>query len=256
MRVECESCRELVVARFALEGDAIRATCPACQHVTEGSIEPRDAARGGVNASAPPVQRGREGPLSIDGCAKCGAALKPDAAACSACGLAMSRMAAFRDARDAAVAEPVRAAWIRAEDEWRDDARHDDLFRIAATHHAYAWTASRYRTRGKDAVAVRQLDRLRRAAEATLLAGATARPDKSAAPYRATAGVLIALVVVVAAGLLYAVVIKDRRVRPRPDRMAPVSSGPTGDGPPGSIAPNGTVRPLVPGHPVSSSTIK
>ncbi len=242
MRVECESCGELGEASFALDGDAIHATCPACHQVTTARSGPRPV----VEDAAP-------------GCAKCGAALRPGAAACGACGLAVARMAAYRDARDAAVAEPVRAAWQRADEAWPDDARHDELFQPAARHNAYAWTAARYRGRGKDPVARRQLDRLRRAAEATLLAGASARPDSTTKPYRATAGVLVALLVVVAGGLLYATVIKDRRTgarsHPAPSSEPADPAGPTA-GPPGSRAPDGTIRPLVPGHPVSSSTIK
>jgi hypothetical protein len=151
-------------------------------------------------------------------------------------------MAAFRDARDAAVAEPVRDAWQRATAAWHDDARHDEVFQRAAGHNAYAWAAGRYRTRGKDPIAVRQLDRLRRAAEATLLAGATVRADATSKPYRATAGVLVALVIVVAAGLVYALVARDRQHAMR--AHAPVA------------APGPATAPLVPGHPVSSSTIQ
>lgn len=240
MRVECESCRKLGVAQLAADGGVVRATCSGCGHVTTA-----------VLASAPPEVVNATSDAAL--CPKCGAVRRTDATACATCGLAVARMAAFRDARDATVAEPVRTAWQHATDAWTDDTRHDALFQVAASHNAYAWTAGRYRTR-RDSIADRQLDRLRRAAEATLLAGATARADAASKPYRATAGVLAALVIVVAAGLIYAMVARDRR---HPASAAPpVPSSPaTGSGEPGSLGPNG-VRPLVPGHPVSSSTIK
>src|SRR5215510_3186464 len=40
---------------------------PAAGGQSRSADDPRDATRGGVNAPAPPVQRGRESPLSIDG---------------------------------------------------------------------------------------------------------------------------------------------------------------------------------------------
>jgi hypothetical protein len=148
-------------------------------------------------------------------------------------------------ARDAAVPDPLHHAWAHVLERWDDDARHDELLRLVVTNHCYAWAAGRYRTRDGDVTAQRQLVRLRRAAEVTLLASAAARPDAGPRPYRAATGVLAILVVVIAAGLLYATVI---RARGAVSNVSPRSaSGP---------APIGTVRTLQPGHPVSSSTIK
>jgi hypothetical protein len=183
MRVECESCHELVIAGFALAGEALRATCPACGHAMTVPLAP---------AAAAPV------------CPKCGATRRGDATACPGCGLASSRMANYTEADDGAVPEPVRSAWARAAEAWSDPACHDELLRQVATHRCYAWAAGRYRTRGGDPIAERQLDRLRRAAEATLLAGATVRRDTVAFPYRATVGVLAVLVAAVVVGLVYA----------------------------------------------------
>jgi len=222
VRVECESCRELVAASFAIQGGEVRATCPLCHHAMTALRAPR--------AHAPSLQM----------CPKCGA---PRGAgdACAICGLATARMAAYKDAREAAVPEVVREAWQRANEAWDDPARHDELLRVVAANDSYAWAAGRYRTR-KDDVSQRQLERLRRAAEATLLASASARPDASTQPYRATRGVLIILVVAVVIGLVYAMVIRTRGPASR-DLAAPAR-------------PAGQVQPLVPGHPVSSSTIK
>lgn len=220
MRVECEACHELVEASLAVEGGSVRATCPACHHVTAAAVA----------ASAP---------ADAPACPKCGAALAAEATACPSCGLAAARMAVFSDARDAAVAEPVREAWARAAEAWSEPARHDELFRQVAAHNSYAWAAGRYRTRGRDPIAERQLDRLRRAAEATLLVSATVRPDAAARPYRATIGVLAIMVVAIVVGLAYALVMRDATpATPTAPAAAP------------------QVRPLTPGHPVSPSTIR
>jgi hypothetical protein len=144
-------------------------------------------------------------------------------------------MAAYAEAREAGVPDAVREAWRHVTGAWSDPARHDELLRVVSIHDSYAWAAGRYRTR-RDDVAVRQLERLRRAAEATLFATASARPDASTAPYRATRGVLMVLIVAVVVGLVYAMVMRTRASTP-PARALPVQR-------------------LVPGHPVSPSTIQ
>lgn len=217
MRVECEACRQLVEASFALDGDAVRASCPACCHATRVPLQP---------AHDPGA------PL----CPKCGVPRSEGSAACASCGLASARMAAFGDALDANVPTSVRQAWARADAEWGDAARHDELLRAAAAHSSYAWVAGRYRARGHDTVAARQLERLRRAAEATLFAGATARRAAEARPYRGATGLLAILIAAITVGLVYTSVARRRVARP--------------------IAPAVPVLPLVPGHPVSPSTIR
>jgi hypothetical protein len=111
---------------------------------------------------------------------------------------------------DGSVPDPVKAAWQQAVDGWDDAARHDALFQLAAQHNCYAWVASRYRgilrDRPGDAVAERELARLRKATEAVLMASASLRPDKATTPYRNTIAVLGLLVVVIAMGLVYALV--------------------------------------------------
>ena len=194
------------VASFGVTGDQIRATCAACQHVMIAT------ARAAASPGAP-------APRAEELCPKCGAA-RASAGACASCGLAVSRMAGYADAREASVPDAVRDAWQRATEGWSDPARHDELLRVVALHDSYAWAAGRYRTR-RDDLAVRQLERLRRAAEATLLATATARPDAASAPYRATRGVLMVLIVAVLVGLVYAMVIRSRGA-PAPPRAAPV----------------------------------
>ncbi len=217
MRVECEACHQLVEASFALDGDAVRANCRACCHATRVPLMPA------------PDPGGRP-------CPKCGARQSDGRTSCAACGLASARMAAFGDALNADVPPSVREAWTRAVADWGDAARHDELLRAAAAHNSYAWVAGRYRARRHDTVAARQLDRLRRAAEATLFAGATARRDTVARPYRNATGLLAILIAAIAVGLVYTSVARRRVARP--------------------IAPATPVQPLVPGHPVSPSTIR
>lgn len=215
MRVECEACHELVAASFALDGGAVRASCPACRHAMAVPLAP-------AVAGDAPV------------CPKCGAPRRGDAA-CPSCGLAAANMAAYRDARDAAVPGPAREAWARALEAWGDPARHDEVLQQVAAHRCYAWAAACYRARGRDPIAERQLDRLRRAAEATLLASATARPDAAPRPYRATAGVLAILIVAVLVGLVYATVLHAPAAR---------------------TAPAAPARALTPGPAVDPSTIR
>lgn len=127
-------------------------------------------------------------------------------------------MAAYAAARDAAVPEPLHLAWTHATERWDDPAAHDELLRLVVANNCYAWAAGRYRTHEPDPVAHRQLERLRSAATVTLFASAAARPDAATRPYRSVTGVLAVLIVMIAAGLLYATVIRSgpasSRLRP------------------------------------------
>lgn len=160
-------------------------------------------------------------------CPKCGA-LRRGERACPRCGLAAERMPAYAKAQDAAVPEAVAAAWERVIEAWDDAGRHDALLRLIARHGAYAWAAARYRDAKRaapaspspfrsypdqavDAIADRQLDRMRRAAEATLHAGASAREDRGRSPYRAATAVLAMLIVAIVAGLVFAAAVQGHR---------------------------------------------
>jgi hypothetical protein len=223
VRVECEACRELIVASFAIDGGAVRATCPLCRHVMNVPAAPATPIEAAIEAAieAPAADAADAAPS----CPKCGALRRDEAPACPSCGLPVARMAAYTEARDAAVPGAVREAWTRVTAAWHDAARHDELLHLVATTRSYAWAAGRYRTRGRDPVAQRQLDRLRRAAEATLLAGAAARPEATVKPYRATRRVLALLITTIAAGALYAMVLRDlpspSSIRPIPARLLP-----------------------------------
>jgi ribosomal protein L32 len=185
-------------------------------------------------------------------CPKCGAPRRAERA-CPRCGLSADRMEAFARAREASVPEPVAAAWAQVLEAWDDAARHDALLRLVARHDAYAWAAAKYRDakraapaspapfrsypdRAVDAIADRQLDRMRRAAEATLYAGATAREERGKAPYRAATAILAMLIFAVIAGLIFASVFP--RDRPgggggpySPDEAQPAPPAQTGSAP-------------------------
>jgi hypothetical protein len=111
---------------------------------------------------------------------------------------------------DAGIPDPVVAAWQAAVDAWDDSARHDAVIAQVAQYSCYAWAAARYKERAGDPVADRQLERLRRAATANMLATATARPDKEPTPYRATLIMFVVLVLAAIGGLVYALVLHDR----------------------------------------------
>jgi hypothetical protein len=134
-------------------------------------------------------------------------------------------MEAYERTREAAVPAVLVAAWDRVLEAWDDAERHDALLAVVAQHDAYAWAASRYRDAKRaapaspspfrsypdhavDAVADRQLDRMRRATEATMYASSIAREERARSPYRAARAILAVLVIAVIAGLLFATVLQ------------------------------------------------
>ncbi len=153
--------------------------------------------------------------MALAVCPKCSAAQEPvDLRACKKCGLAADRMEGFAIERDAMVPEVLVAAWDRAVASWEDQKLHDEVMRLVAQNDAYAWAAARYR--GKtDPLGMRQLDRIRKAAELNMMSQATMRKAEAGpSPYRATTALLILLVVVLVAGLIYAMVIRSRTPAP------------------------------------------
>jgi hypothetical protein len=161
-------------------------------------------------------------------------------------------MDAYAQSRDAAVPEPVAVAWDRALEAWDDAERHDALLRLVAQHRAYAWAAAKYRDAKRaapaspspfrsypdhavDAIADRQLERMRRAAEATLYASATARDERGKAPYRAAMAILAMLVFAIVAGLVFAAMLeRNRPAAPTPGQAIPAEVTPA---PPPAPAP-------------------
>lgn len=105
--------------------------------------------------------------------------------------------------------DPVVAAWDQAVAHWDDPAKHDAVIAQVASYSCFAWAAARYKERAGDPIADKQLERLRKTATATMLATATVRPDDEKTPYRNSILILIALVILIAVGMIYAKV-KDR----------------------------------------------
>lgn len=139
----------------------------------------------------------------VASCPKCQAAVPEGVAACGKCGLAVDRMAGFAAAADAAIPEPLIAAWDRAVEQWDDLARHDEVLRLVTANDAYAWAAGRYRSKAGDPIGDRQLARIRKAAEATLMASRTEKRDAAPKAYRATVALLVFLLLAAIAGLIY-----------------------------------------------------
>jgi hypothetical protein len=98
----------------------------------------------------------------------------------------------------------VTTAWDRCVEAWQDPARHDALFALVAQHSAYAWAAAKYKTRGDDPIAAKQIAKLQRAATAAMMATAGTRPDPDGPqPYRATIGVFVVLLIALDVGLFF-----------------------------------------------------
>lgn len=213
MKVQCDLCREIVVAELAIRGDRIEVHCPSC----DGRF---DVATAGKAPSLAPVKFAPPAPEAIDGdsmtCPKCGLVQRP-ADACRACGLRADKMASFT-ATDVAAAPEVGAAWLACERAWSEPAAHEEVARVAAAFGAYAWLARRYRDRLRgypdDAVAAARLAAVTRMAEAALRAGATAQRDGGPGapgaaahkPYKSATAILVMLVLLAAAGTIYALV--------------------------------------------------
>jgi hypothetical protein len=105
----------------------------------------------------------------------------------------------------------VRGAWERVTENWTDLARHDELFKLAVKDSALAWAAARYRERGDDPIAKDQLERLRKAALASMMVTAAARDDKQKTPYRSSLIVLICLIVALLVALFVTKSLHDNR---------------------------------------------
>jgi hypothetical protein len=125
-------------------------------------------------------------------------------------------MESFAAARDAAIPDVLGATWDKAVESWSDMAHHDEILRLVAQNDAFAWAAARYRTRAGDPIADKQIERVRRAAEVTLMSSAASRKDSGKNPYRATTALLVLLVVLTVGGLVYAMVARGGGTQPTP----------------------------------------
>ena len=98
----------------------------------------------------------------------------------------------------------VVTAWDEAVAHWGDPARHDTLLGLVAANNCFAWAAGRYKAKAGDPIADQNLERLRKAAMATMMATASARPDPTGVPYRNVMLVLLAFVILIGVGAIYA----------------------------------------------------
>lgn len=173
MRIECDHCHRIGEARLTADGDRVMHACGFCGK--SSSVKLETGAGAGTSAAT-------------------GAGVVAEPAA-----------------PDGELAD----AWIACVDAWDDPAAHDRVAVLALTRHRSPWLAARYRAvlrdRPGDAIAAARISRIGRMAEAALRATALPpvdAPVRRSGPYV----VLVVVVVLVAAGLVYAVrVIGARR---------------------------------------------
>lgn len=158
-------------------------------------------------------------------CPKCETTAADDAP-CPRCGLSPAHADAWRAREAIAPTATIGAAWEAVERAWDDEAAHERAAALAIAGGELAWLASRYRAvlraRPGDAAAERQLARLSRRAEATMVATASARAQVRP-PGRVPWAALIAIALVIGMGTLYAMhVIRERRDAAREERARDV----------------------------------
>ena len=98
----------------------------------------------------------------------------------------------------------VVTAWEDAVAHWDEPARHDTLLGLVVANNCFAWAAAQYKPKTGDPIADKNLERLRKAAMATMMATAAPRPDDTKLPYRNVVLVMIALVILIGVGMIYA----------------------------------------------------
>ena len=100
------------------------------------------------------------------------------------------------------------AAWQVVVDKWDEQAAHDKLLALVAQSSSYKWAATQYKQRAGDPVAEAQLERIRKAAIATMFATGAKKRDPDA-PYKRVMIVLIVLVFMMMLGLVGLKLIHD-----------------------------------------------
>jgi hypothetical protein len=101
------------------------------------------------------------------------------------------------------VNEPLDVAWEDVTQHWDEVPRHDALLALVAHYGAYAWVARKYREHGDDPIAMRQLDRIRKTAIATMFATQTRKRDAEKIPFRGSFLVLLLVGILTGVGLVY-----------------------------------------------------
>lgn len=110
----------------------------------------------------------------------------------------------------------LEAVWQTVVDAWDQPGRHDALMGLVAQESAFAWAAGKYKERAGDPIADKQLERIRKAAVASLFATSSKKPEQDS-PYKRTLVILIALVAMIFFGLVGMKLIHDTHVNtPKP----------------------------------------
>lgn len=104
--------------------------------------------------------------------------------------------------------DAVQNAWDAAVAQWDDPAKHTALLALVAHHGCYAWAAAKYKERAGDAIADKQLERLRSSAVAAMMATSTKKKEETQ-PYRSTLIVFAALLLILVLGLVFITIIKS-----------------------------------------------
>ena len=115
----------------------------------------------------------------------------------------------------------LEAVWQKVVDGWDEPGRHDALLGLVTQKAAFSWAAGKYKERAGDPVADKQLERIRKAAVATMFASGAKKPDQDS-PYKRTMVIFIALLVMLFVGLIGVKLIHDSRPT-TPSPPAPIT---------------------------------
>ena len=105
----------------------------------------------------------------------------------------------------------IEAAWQTVIEGWENPARHELFMGLVAKHSEFSWAASKYKERAGDAIADKQLERVRKAATASLLATAAKKPEGT--PYKRTIVIFMVLLLLIILALVGLMLVHDARPR-------------------------------------------
>jgi len=207
MKIQCERCKEIVpIGRFLASAKGIEVTCEACGESyfvdadSQTDATAPDAADGG--------EAGRDASASLGEdqmrCPKCDG-LQPRRDACRSCGLRAELFDDYDRKQEEEAPPELEAIWETCRADWDDEDGHARFAECASSAFAYAYAARRYRSvlrhRPDDEIAHRQLDRLSRMAEASLMGASLARQQAEGEdePYKKV--IVLIMVLVLLAGI-------------------------------------------------------